>query len=197
MKIMAKKLDLSNTRPDLVLSNPLQETETIRSVRTLKKELTDNTNIEDALVDLKPETTCVSNSIFKPGSERSKGVSSAKRWPNLENMDSTGDNKSLKTMLRDRLLYISHPSISNLECSINLKIFNANYTLFDTVVRNILLLTTFNPEEVSLNPKTFSLVFKDVAAMKLLNIIFKDNENHPLYPNYLHWIGGSDLLTFF
>lgn len=106
------------------------------------------------------------------------------------------DQKKLKTTLRDRIFYISHPSISDLECSINLKIFSSNYTTFNTVVKTILLMGDFNLLQVQLNSKTFSLLFKDVAALKLLNILFKGQFNHPLYPNYLQWVGGSNLLRF-
>lgn len=102
---------------------------------------------------------------------------------------SSEELKKLKNTLRDNIFYISHPSISDIECSINLKIFDSNF------VKNILLLDSFNLAQIELNPKTKLISFKGVAALKLLNILFKDQFYHPLYPNYIRWVGNSNLLT--
>jgi len=118
------------------------------------------------------------------------------------------DNKNLllKDMLRDRLFYISHPSLSSLECSINLKLCNncpedkdglqiPEDVFFEETVREILSLANFNPKQIEKKNRTWSLLFKDVAAMKLLNIIFKGHEDHALYPIYLKWIDGSEWMS--
>ena len=105
----------------------------------------------------------------------------------------------LVSMLRDRLFYVSHPSLSTLECSINLRTHSRKeiepQTFFEQTVEEILKLANFNPKQIEIKNKTFSLLFKDVAAMKLLNIIFKDQQDHPLYPIYLKWIDGSEWMS--
>jgi hypothetical protein len=105
----------------------------------------------------------------------------------------------LLSMLRDRLFYVSHPSLSTLECSINLKTHSKKeiepQIFFEQTVEEILKLANFNLKQIEAKNKTFSLLFKDVAAMKLLNIIFKDQQDHPLYPIYLNWIEGSEWMS--
>jgi hypothetical protein len=103
----------------------------------------------------------------------------------------------LLSMLRDRLFYVSHPSLSTLECSINLKTKKEiePQIFFEQTVEEILKLANFNLKQIEAKNKTFSLLFKDVAAMKLLNIIFKDQQDHPLYPIYLNWIEGSEWMS--
>lgn len=128
-------------------------------------------------------------------------------------------NKCLKEMLRKRIFYISHPSLSNLECSINLNLSqkrsgidtlwpfgpqdvicaygtNDRNIFFEETVKEILVLGNFNPKQIEIRDKSQTILFKDVAAMKLLNIIFKDNEDHALYPIYLKWIDGSEWMKY-
>lgn len=109
-------------------------------------------------------------------------------------------NKCLKEMLRERIFYISHPSLSNLECSINLNLSQKSSIdrniFFEETVKEILVLGNFNPKQIEIRDKSQTILFKDVAAMKLMNIIFKDNEDHALYPIYLKWIDGSEWMKY-
>lgn len=117
--------------------------------------------------------------------------------PNYESSDCS----PLKCLLRRRLCFISHPSMSNLECSINLRknkfendgLINDN---FDLIVNQILNLDNFNPKQVIIRKNLYSVIFRDVAALKLLNLIFKDYSNHPLYSLYLNWIGDANWMKF-
>ena len=59
-------------------------------------------------------------------------------------------NKCLKEMLRERIFYISHPSISNLECSINLSQKRSGIDrniFFEETIKEILALGNFNPKQ--------------------------------------------------
>ena len=120
------------------------------------------------------------------------------------------DLKLLKTMMRQRLFYISHPSTSGLECSINLNnCCIGSKDLFDNISKEILDLGIFNPKQIEKNYKTFSLLFKEVAAMKILNLLFKQEKDldnsgscedfpdqyHPLYKIYLKWLKGSEWMA--
>ena len=116
------------------------------------------------------------------------------------NVDTNVDKKILIEMLSDRLLYLSHPSLSNLECSINLTLKNnimPQDIFFEQVVQEILSLSNFNLSQIEKKHKTCSILFKDVAAMKLLKIIFSNHKDHPLYPLYLKWIDGSEWMTHY
>lgn len=106
--------------------------------------------------------------------------------------------KELKELICDRLFYISHPSISSLECSINLNISTRidKNLFFETTTKEILKLADFNPKQIEIRSKYYTILFKDIAALKLLNIIFKDNTNHVLYPIYLKWIGKFEWLKY-
>lgn len=105
---------------------------------------------------------------------------------------------TLDKILLERLVYISHPSTSNLECIINLYKWSFfemlqnrsdnQKVLFYDVASEIVAMTNLNPVEVKINYYTYSILFKNVAAMKLLNILFKDNKEHSLYPLYLKWL---------
>jgi hypothetical protein len=112
----------------------------------------------------------------------------------LNKTKKNGKRHLISSLILDRLFYISHPSISTLECSINLNV-GAGNALFDGMANEIISLGSFNPEQIELRAKTFSVLFKDVAAMKLLNIIFKGHSNHALYPIYLKWIEGSEWMA--
>lgn len=102
-------------------------------------------------------------------------------------------NQLLLSILRDKLYYISHPSVSSLECSINLSMCEMfSHSAFEDTVQEILTLANFNPKQIELKEKNFTLLFKEVAAIKLLNLLFKDNSDHALYPIYLKWIDGSE-----
>ncbi len=93
----------------------------------------------------------------------------------------------LRNMLLNKLFYISYPTQnSRLECSINF--YPTKPILFEDIVEKILSMDNFNPENITKNYKTGIVTFKDTSAIKLLNIIFKDNENHVLYPIYNKWI---------
>ena len=48
-------------------------------------------------------------------------------------------------------------------------------------------LINLNRKQIKTNYYTFSILFKDVAAMKFLNFLFKENKDHALYPIYLQW----------
>jgi len=116
--------------------------------------------------------------------------------------------EKFKSDILKNLLYISHPSISNLKCSINLRYFLISileetdlekiknkkilYDMFDTIINKILTLAYFNHEQIHKNYKKFIITFENVAAIKLLNIIFKGKENHALYQLYTKWINGSE-----
>lgn len=146
-----------------------------------------------------------SNNPFGPiGSERVKKASYSILAPMGIKAASAiiNNNKNqmlLLSMLRDRLFYVSHPSLSTLECSINLKARSKKeiepQIFFEQTVGEILKLANFNLKQIETKNKTFSILFKDVAAMKLLNIIFKDQQDHPLYPIYLKWIDGSEWMS--
>ena len=94
----------------------------------------------------------------------------------------------LKSVLSNRLFYISHPSLSGLECSFNLSNCIISPEFFDHVVEEIMKLDFFNVNQVEKKYNTFSIIFKDVAALKILNFIFKDQPFHVLYPLYLKWV---------
>ena len=108
----------------------------------------------------------------------------------------TTKNTLLISILRERLFYLSHPSVSNLECSINLSII-CSPKGFEETIQDVLALANFNPKQIELNHQISSIIFKDVAAIKLLNILLKDYPSHPLYPIYLKWIQGSEWMTHF
>jgi hypothetical protein len=108
---------------------------------------------------------------------------------------------TIDKLLLERLIYVSHPSISTLECSINLykwSVFEVlksradPKTIFFNIVSEIVELVGLNHEQIKINYDTCSILFKDVAAMKLLNILFKENKDHALYPIYLQWSGKND-----
>lgn len=106
----------------------------------------------------------------------------------------TDINHNLKIMLRNKLIYISYPSLcDNLECTINLLSLTKDddqTIFFEETVEKILFMDNFNLYDVIKNYKTYSITFKNTSAMKLLNIIFKDHKNHVLYPIYHKWING-------
>jgi hypothetical protein len=113
-------------------------------------------------------------------------------------------NKTLDKVLLERLVYISHPSISNLECSINLYKWSFFEVLknradlkliFYNVASEIIEMTNSNPSQVKINYYTYSILFQHVAAMKLLNLLFKHNKDHALYPIYLKWLEGSEWMS--
>lgn len=113
--------------------------------------------------------------------------------------------KCVQTMLLNRLIYISHPSTSYIECAINLYKWPISdmllteqtnvKTLFYNIAQEILEMSNCNPKQVNIKYETYSILFKDVAAMKFLNIIFKGNENHALYKIYLKWLEGSEWMS--
>ena len=139
---------------------------------------------------------------------------------------------TLDKLLLERLVYVSHPSVSGLECSINLykwslfevlqgqeKLVPAvgfgqrpkldprgnkegcivggskRNDLFYNIASEIIEMTNVNPKQVKINISTYSILFKDVAAMKLLNVLFKYNKGHALYPIYLKWLEGSEWMS--
>lgn len=113
---------------------------------------------------------------------------------NFKHRSNLMENKNyLKALICERLFYISHPSISNLECTINLKTITVDE--FQLTVQQIILLGNFNLTQIIVKDKLMTITFKDVAAIKLLNIIFKDNDYHPLYPIYKKWIDGSEWIS--
>jgi hypothetical protein len=59
-------------------------------------------------------------------------------------------------------------------------------------VSEITDLVGLNHKQIKINYDTYSILFKDVAAMKLLNLLFKENKDHALYPIYLQWTGKPD-----
>ena len=107
------------------------------------------------------------------------------------------DQQTLLNLLTNKVFYISHPSISNLECNVSLKGPHVDTSLFILLVDEILKLSRFNPTDIKIDRKTFSLQFKDVAAMKFLNLIFKDRFDHALYPLYYKWIEGAEWMSKF
>ena len=107
------------------------------------------------------------------------------------------DQQTLLNLLTNKVFYISHPSISNLECNVSLKGPHVDTSLFILLVDEILKLSRFNPIDIKIDFKTFSLQFKDVAAMKFLNLIFKDRFDHALYPLYYKWIEGAEWMSKF
>jgi len=109
----------------------------------------------------------------------------------------TKDQQTLLNLLTDKVFYISHPSISSLECNVSLKGPHVDTALFILLVAEILKLGRFNLIDIKIDYKTFSLRFKDVAAMKLLNLIFKDRFDHALYPLYYKWVEGAEWMSKF
>lgn len=107
------------------------------------------------------------------------------------------DQQTLLNLLTNKVFYISHPSISSLECNVSLKGPHVDTALFILLVDEILKLSRFNPIDIKIDFKTFSLQFKDVAAMKFLNLIFKDRFDHALYPLYYKWIEGAEWMSKF
>lgn len=112
-----------------------------------------------------------------------------------ETINKMKDQQTLLNLLTDKVFYISHPSISSLECNVSLKGPHVDTALFILLVAEILKLSRFNLIDIKIDYKTFSLHFKDVAAMKLLNLIFKDRFNHALYPLYYKWIEGAEWMS--
>lgn len=100
----------------------------------------------------------------------------------------------LVSVLRDRLFYVSHPSISNkVECSINLQpvllhVHTHVTDRFNELVDEILSLSNFNLNNVEKSFKNYTLFFKDNDALKIMSLLFKGHEYHVLYPIYLKWI---------
>lgn len=101
------------------------------------------------------------------------------------------------SILRDRLFYLSHPSVSDLECSINLSMVTCSTEEFERIIQDVLSLANFNHKQIKCNYKLLSIVFKDIAAIKILNILLKDYSDHPLYPIYFKWVKGSEWMTHF
>jgi len=106
----------------------------------------------------------------------------------------------IQSMLLDRLLYISHPTISCVECSINLYKWpvtlllagqNDPRTIFYDISTEIIQMVGANPQQTEIKYQTCSILFKGVSAMRLLNMLFKGNEDHALYPIYVKWLEGS------
>ena len=114
-----------------------------------------------------------------------------------ETINKMKDQQTLLNLLTDKVFYISHPSISSLECNVSLKGPHVDTALFILLVAEILKLSRFNLIDIKIDYKTFSLHFKDVAAMKLLNLIFKDRFDHALYPLYYKWIEGAEWMSKF
>ena len=114
-----------------------------------------------------------------------------------ETINKMKDQQTLLNLLTNKVFYISHPSISSLECNVSLKGPHVDTALFILLVDEILKLSRFNPIDIKIDFKTFSLQFKDVAAMKLLNLIFKDRFDHALYPLYYKWIEGAEWMSKF
>ena len=103
----------------------------------------------------------------------------------------------LTSILRERLFYISHPSVAKrVECAINLQpiLMHININTldrFNDLVEEILSLGDFNFKNIEKNFKSYTVIFKDVEAMKFLALLFKGHEYHVLYPLYLKWLKGS------
>lgn len=114
-----------------------------------------------------------------------------------ETINKMKDQQTLLNLLTNKVFYISHPSISSLECNVSLKGPHVDTALFILLVDEILKLSRFNPIDIKIDFKTFSLQFKDVAAMKFLNLIFKDRFDHALYPLYYKWIEGAEWMSKF
>ena len=114
-----------------------------------------------------------------------------------ETINKMKDQQTLLNLLTDKVFYISHPSISSLECNVSLKGPHVDTALFILLVAEILKLSRFNLIDIKIDYKTFSLYFKDVAAMKLLNLIFKDRFDHALYPLYYKWVEGAEWMSKF
>ena len=66
------------------------------------------------------------------------------------------------------------------------------YAAFDTIVNKVLSLCSFAPDQVIKSYTRYSLMFKDVAAIKLLAMLFKDHKDHALYPLFNNWVNGSE-----
>lgn len=112
-----------------------------------------------------------------------------------ETINKMKDQQTLLNFLTDKVFYISHPSISSLECNVSLKGPHVDTALFVLLVAEILKLSRFNLIDIKIDYNTFSLHFKDVAAMKILNLIFKDRFGHALYPLYYKWIEGAEWMS--
>lgn len=96
--------------------------------------------------------------------------------------------QALTKFLLERLFYISHPSVSQLECVIKLfPIINTNSPILYRIASEIVEMSGTNPEHVHLNPRTLSILFKGASAMKLLRFLFDGHEEHALYTIYFKW----------
>lgn len=96
--------------------------------------------------------------------------------------------KETMSILANKIVYISHPQISSLECTIGLmscvtlESGQRDSILFEQIANEIE--TIFNiPFER--NRKNFSLTFKDEHAMFCLNKLIGSKTNHPLHPLYV------------
>ena len=102
---------------------------------------------------------------------------------------SIDDLELLKSVMLERLFYISHPEISSLECSINLNNTSVDPDeLFNNIIAEITSIDSFNRKEISINLKVFTLSFVGESALKLLRLLLDENPGHALYPLYSGWL---------
>ena len=102
---------------------------------------------------------------------------------------SIDDLELLKSVMLERLFYISHPEISSLECSINLNNTSVDPDeLFNNIIAEITSIDSFNRKEISINLKVFTLSFVGESALKLLRLLLDENPDHALYPLYSGWL---------
>ena len=155
-------------------------------------------SISENTTTISENTTTISENTTTPLDLTIKKESQFIRDHESETINKMKDQQTLLNLLTDKVFYISHPSISSsLECNVSLKGPHVDTALFILLVAEILKLSRFNLIDIKIDYKTFSLHFKDVAAMKLLNLIFKDRFNHALYPLYYKWIEGAEWMSKF
>lgn len=98
--------------------------------------------------------------------------------------------------LANRIHYIADPGICSLECSISLaQDCLKSKIIFQHIADEISAFIGGIPFDK--DEKTFSLRFKDVAALKFLKQVFKGQNDHALYCLYAKWIIGGEWMNSF
>jgi len=96
--------------------------------------------------------------------------------------------------LRKQIFYISDPTLSKIECNINLmQVTRGCLPLFYMIIEEIkdLIQISFTP-----NIKVFTLEFKGSNAFQILTLLLKDQYDHTLYSLYQRWAVKIDTVDY-
>jgi hypothetical protein len=103
-------------------------------------------------------------------------------------------DKAFRSALLDGLHYISHPSTSKVECTINFASLlrnepqNYKVAILKTVASKILAIDdTIDGSQITLSFQNVSFTFREDAALKIMNVVLKDKVYHALYPIFTKW----------